>query len=68
MSQLNNISDPVPACDYFVELRVGKERLTLPAGRLWSFSVNRCGNELIIISRYRSDQRGFHKYLLPDGL
>lgn len=56
------------ACDYFVELRIGKQRLTLPAGRLWHFSVYRVGNCIEIVSRHKDQQKGYYKIDLPNGL
>lgn len=56
------------ACDYFVELRIGRQRLTLPAGRLWNFSVHRVGNCIEVESRHQNQQKGYYKFVLPDGL
>lgn len=58
----------IPCCDYFVELRVGKEKLSIPCGRLWSHTCRRTGSTIVVIVRYRDEQYSYHSFNLPSGI
>ena len=57
-----------PTSDLFTTLHIYGQQITLPIGRLYSFSVHRVGSEVCIKSSYQGEQIGCYVVNLPNGL